>query len=112
MNLQRMILLSITELILFDISTGLETVTNGMMSYTDVFSKTLVKMAKANDRILAITAAMPDGTGLSRFQKELPDRFFDVGIAEEHAVTFCSRTCSIRIQACGVNIFIVLSESI
>lgn len=53
----------------FDISTGLETVTNGMMSYTDVFSKTLVKMAKANDRILAITAAMPDGTGLSRFQK-------------------------------------------
>ncbi len=61
-----------------------------MMSYTDVFSKTLVKMAKANDRILAITAAMPDGTGLSRFQKELPDRFFDVGIAEEHAVTFAA----------------------
>lgn len=47
-------------------------------------------MAKANDRILAITAAMPDGTGLSRFQKELPDRFFDVGIAEEHAVTFAA----------------------
>ena len=46
-----------------------------MMSYTDVFSKTLVKMAKTNDRILAITAAMPDGTGLSRFQKEFPDRF-------------------------------------
>lgn len=74
----------------FDISTGLETVTNGMMSYTDVFSKTLVKMAKTNDRILAITAAMPDGTGLSRFQKEFPDRFFDVGIAEEHAVTFAA----------------------
>ena len=72
----------------FDISTGLETVTNGMMSYTDVFSKTLVKMAKTNDRILAITAAMPDGTGLNKFSKWFPDRFFDVGIAEEHAVTF------------------------
>lgn len=62
----------------------------GAMSYTDVFSKTLVEMAKDNEKILAITAAMPDGTGLSRFQKAYPDRFFDVGIAEEHAVTFAA----------------------
>ena len=60
------------------------------MSYTEVFSRTLVKLAKKNKKILAITAAMPDGTGLSRFQKEYPDRFFDVGIAEEHAVTFAA----------------------
>lgn len=63
---------------------------SSVMSYTDVFSTTLVKMAKDNEKILAITAAMPDGTGLSRFQKAYPKRFFDVGIAEEHAVTFAA----------------------
>lgn len=74
----------------FDKETGVEHSTSGVMSYTDVFSTTLVKMAKNNDKIVAITAAMPDGTGLSRFQKEFPNRFFDVGIAEEHAVTFAA----------------------
>ena len=57
-------------------------------SYTQVFGKHIVELAKSNDRIVAITAAMKSGTGLSDFSKEFPDRFFDVGIAEEHAVTF------------------------
>ena len=74
----------------FDKETGESLNKNKMLSYTDVFSKTLVKMAKNDDRIVAITAAMPDGTGLSRFQKEYPERFFDVGIAEQHAVTFAA----------------------
>ena len=54
---------------------------------TDVFSKKLVELAGRDKRIVAITAAMPDGTGLTRFKNEFPDRFFDVGIAEQHAVT-------------------------
>ncbi len=58
--------------------------------YQDVFGDTLTEMAKTNDRIVAITAAMPDGTGLLPFAKEHPTRFFDVGIAEQHAVTFAA----------------------
>jgi 1-deoxy-D-xylulose-5-phosphate synthase len=57
-------------------------------SYTAVFADTLIDLAKQNEKIVAITAAMPEGTGLDRFAKALPDRTFDVGIAEEHAVTF------------------------
>ncbi len=57
-------------------------------TYTDVFSRTLCKLAYDNEKIVAITAAMADGTGLKRFKAEYPNRFFDVGIAEEHAVTF------------------------
>jgi 1-deoxy-D-xylulose-5-phosphate synthase len=56
--------------------------------YMDVFGKTLTELARENDKIVAITAAMPDGTGLLPFAKEHPERFFDVGIAEQHAVTF------------------------
>lgn len=77
----------------FDIETGEELGKKNqpnVMSYTEVFSRTLVKLAKNNKKIVAITAAMPDGTGLSRFQKNYPDRFFDVGIAEEHAITFAA----------------------
>ena len=59
-------------------------------SYTKVFSDTMVTLAEEDDRIVAITAAMPTGTGLSEFQKRFPDRFFDVGIAEQHAVTFAA----------------------
>ncbi|RLE19072.1 MAG: 1-deoxy-D-xylulose-5-phosphate synthase [Acidobacteria bacterium] len=59
-------------------------------SYTAVFGETMVRMAKDNPKITAITAAMPSGTGLEDFGKEYPDRFFDVGIAEQHAVTFAS----------------------
>ncbi len=60
------------------------------LTYTNVFGKTLVDLAKKDDRIIAITAAMPEGTGLSLFAKEFPDRFFDVGIAEQHSVTFAA----------------------
>ncbi len=59
-------------------------------SYTEVFSDTLCQLAEADTRIVAITAAMPGGTGLRAFAKRFPDRFFDVGIAEEHAVTFAA----------------------
>ncbi len=58
-------------------------------SYTGVFADTLVELAKNDPKIVAVTAAMPEGTGLDKFAKALPDRMFDVGIAEEHAVTFC-----------------------
>jgi 1-deoxy-D-xylulose-5-phosphate synthase len=58
-------------------------------SYTAVFADTLVELAKTDPKIVAVTAAMPEGTGLDKFAKAFPDRMFDVGIAEEHAVTFC-----------------------
>jgi 1-deoxy-D-xylulose-5-phosphate synthase len=60
------------------------------LSYTQVFGHTLVEMAKDNECIVAITAAMPEGTGLIDFSKKYPERFFDVGIAEQHAVTFAA----------------------
>ena len=59
-------------------------------SYTKVFADTLIQHAKKDSKIVAITAAMPDGTGLSNFRKEFPDRTYDVGIAEQHAVTFAA----------------------
>jgi 1-deoxy-D-xylulose-5-phosphate synthase len=59
-------------------------------TYTEVFGQTLVELAQENDQVVAVTAAMPEGTGLSRFAKLFPDRFFDVGIAEQHAVTFAA----------------------
>ena len=71
----------------FDISTGKPKKAKTAPSYTDIFSKKLVELAGRDKRIVAITAAMPDGTGLTRFKNEFPDRFFDVGIAEQHAVT-------------------------
>lgn len=71
----------------FDIFTGKPKKAKTAPSYTDVFSKKLVELAGRDKRIVAITAAMPDGTGLTRFKNEFPDRFFDVGIAEQHAVT-------------------------
>ena len=59
-------------------------------AYTKVFGKAVVQIAKANPRIVALTAAMPDGTGLDQLQREMPDRFYDVGIAEQHGVTFAA----------------------
>jgi 1-deoxy-D-xylulose-5-phosphate synthase len=59
-------------------------------TYTQVFGRALVKMASKDRRIIAVTAAMPEGTGLSEFARTYPDRFFDVGIAEQHAVTFAA----------------------
>ncbi len=59
-------------------------------SYSQVFGREMVSLAKKHDKLVAITAAMPDGTGLSEFKKLFPDRFFDVGIAEQHAVTLAA----------------------
>lgn len=64
------------------ISTGVKSNT----TYTDVFARAIIKLAQKNEKIVAITAAMPDGTGLVKFEKEFPNRFFDVGICEQHAV--------------------------
>src|SRR5579875_2613675 len=66
----------------------------GPPSYTKVFADALIAEAERDDRIIAITAAMPSGTGLDRFEKRFPDRTFDVGIAEQHAVTFAAGLAS------------------
>ena len=71
----------------FDAATGTVLKKKEYPSYTDVFSKELCIQAAKNPKIVAVTAAMPDGTGLKPFKKQFPDRFFDVGIAEQHAVT-------------------------
>lgn len=71
----------------FDVETGKPKKEKKYPSYTDVFSKELCQLAQKDERLVAVTAAMPDGTGLNRFKKMYPDRFFDVGIAEQHAVT-------------------------
>jgi 1-deoxy-D-xylulose-5-phosphate synthase len=70
----------------FTVSTGKTNGSGGPISFTEAFSRALVAEAARDDRIVAITAAMPSGTGLDRFAEEYPDRFYDVGIAEEHAV--------------------------
>ncbi|HJV36531.1 1-deoxy-D-xylulose-5-phosphate synthase [Geomonas sp.] len=62
----------------------------GAASYTGIFGEAIRKLARDNEKIVAVSAAMPDGTGLSPFAKEFPTRFFDVGIAEQHAVTFAA----------------------
>ena len=74
----------------FDIETGIPKNPHTKANYTDVFATVMNKMAEKNDKLVAITAAMPDGTGLKRFRNRYPERFFDVGIAEEHAVTFAA----------------------
>ena len=71
----------------FDIATGKSKKESTEKSYTDIFAESLIKEGKEDLRIVAITAAMPDGTGLDKFEKAFPKRFFDVGIAEAHAVT-------------------------
>ncbi len=71
----------------FDIHSG-EFLNKKSETFTDVFSNTIVDLAKLNEKVVAITASMPDGTGLNNFKKKFHNRFFDVGIAEEHAVTF------------------------
>ena len=75
----------------FNIKTGTQNKSKkGPPSYTSVFSKELINLAKKDKKIVAITAAMPSGTGLDDFAKKFPERFFDVGIAEQHAVTFAA----------------------
>lgn len=75
-------------------------------AYTDIFSKTMLSLAEKNKKIVAITAAMADGTGLTKFSRKYPDRFFDVGIAEEHAVTF-----SAGLAAAGMKPYVAIYSS-
>ncbi len=74
----------------FDIATGLPSRPRTKANYTDVFSTVMKKMGERDPKVVAITAAMADGTGLKRFHNVYPERFFDVGIAEQHAVTFAA----------------------
>ena len=75
----------------FNISTGEQTKSkSNIPSYTKVFAETLIKHAEQDTKIIGITGAMPSGTGLNLFEKKFPDRTFDVGIAEQHAVTFAA----------------------
>ena len=74
----------------FEIETGLPKHKRLKANYTDIFSTVMRKLGDRDDKVVAITAAMPDGTGLKRFRNMFPDRFFDVGIAEQHAVTFAA----------------------
>ncbi len=80
----------------FDIATGKPIASSSIVpTYTAVFSQALVDLAAQNRNITAITAAMPSGTGLQKFAQVFPERFFDVGIAEEHAVTFAAGQASV-----------------
>lgn len=74
----------------FEIETGIPSKPRTTANYTDVFSTVMTKLGQRDEKIVAITAAMPDGTGLKRFRNMYPERFFDVGIAEQHAVTFAA----------------------
>ncbi|MFH1460532.1 MAG: 1-deoxy-D-xylulose-5-phosphate synthase [Candidatus Omnitrophota bacterium] len=74
----------------FDIDSGCNIDCPGQLTYTQVFSNSLVELAQKDEKIVAITAAMPDGTGLTAFAQKFPKRFFDVGIAEQHAVVFAA----------------------
>lgn len=74
----------------FDIETGLPLNKKAVAAWTDIFSTVMCKLGARNDKVVAVSAAMPDGTGLKRFRNMYPERFFDVGIAEEHAVTFAA----------------------
>jgi len=74
----------------FDIATGKGAAKAAATSYTEVFGETMVQLAEQDPKIVAITAAMPDGTGLNAFAERFPKRFFDVGIAEQHGMTFAA----------------------
>jgi len=74
----------------FDIRTGEALIKDARPSYSSIFGQTVIKIAREDKKVMAITAAMPDGTGLRPFSAQFPERFFDVGIAEQHAVDFAS----------------------
>lgn len=90
----------------FNPRTGLVIDNGGGKSYTKIFSEALIREAKANEKIVAITAAMADGTGLDKFYEVFPNRFFDVGIAEGHAVTFAA-----GLAAGGLKPFVAIYSS-
>jgi len=74
----------------FDIKSGKIAKGEAVVTYTKVFSDTLIELAQSDSKIVAVTAAMPEGTGLDKFAEKFPDRYFDVGIAEGHAITFAA----------------------
>jgi len=78
----------------FDIVSGEFDGNGGAVSYTQIFSETLIKIAEKDKRVVAVTAAMAEGTGLCTFREKFPERFYDVGIAEQHAVTFAAGLAS------------------
>ncbi len=82
----------------FDVKTGEILEKSKKVTYSKAFGDAIVKVAKTNKNVVAITAAMTAGTGLKAFSREFPDRFFDVGIAEEHAVTFAAGMASLGMQ--------------
>lgn len=82
----------------FDLETGMLLKKNAEPSYTDIFGRTMVSLGKEKTNLAAITAAMPQGTGLTAFQKKFPERFFDVGIAEEHGTVFAAGLASAGIK--------------
>ena len=90
----------------FNIQTGLPLTKKEKPTYTDVFAKGIVKLAKEDESVAAITAAMPDGTGLKKFMQTYPERFFDVGIAEEHAVTYAA-----GLAAAGMKPYVAIYSS-
>ena len=90
----------------FNIQTGLPLTKKDKPTYTDVFAKGIVKLAKEDEAVAAITAAMPDGTGLKKFMQTYPERFFDVGIAEEHAVTYAA-----GLAAAGMKPYVAIYSS-
>lgn len=95
----------------FDIETG-KSKKEKSTDYSKTFGNKLIQIARKNQKIVAITAAMKDGTGLTEFAREFPNRFFDVGIAEQHAIRTCSRTCKKWNDSSGTNIFFVLSKKL
>ena len=74
----------------FQVKTGDKLSCSSVPSYTDIFGNAMVELAETDNKIIAVTAAMPEGTGLMKFSQKFPDRFFDVGIAEQHGVTFAA----------------------
>lgn len=90
----------------FDKNTGELLKAKEKPTYTDIFSRMMMSLAEKDERITAITAAMADGTGLTRFRKKYPERFFDVGIAEEHAVTFAA-----GLAAAGLKPYVAIYSS-
>ncbi len=95
----------------FDINTG-KVKGAKKKDYSSVFGDKLVNLAEKDERIVAITAAMKDGTGLKEFAEKFPNRFFDVGIAEQHAVRINCRNGYIRIKTCVCSIFFIFTKGI
>ena len=90
----------------FDVSTGQPLSQSTALSYTQVFSRIMLRMAAEDEKIVGVCAAMPYGTGLYKFSKQYPKRFFDVGIAQEHAVTFAA-----GLAAAGMKPYVAIYSS-